>query len=141
MTDLDEVKLELPFEVVMASFESRQEFYSIAQKLLADNKQVRKDHKNLWLRCLAAEGDRDELKSLEPVHGDILPAIGSTVFIHLGGSNSWFQHTVVGYYVWPGPDGDKSLNRVFIRVRDSEGFLNSRLLKDVRTMAQMAKEG
>jgi len=62
VTDLEEVNLTQPYETAMADEESRREFYAAAQALLADNKQVREDHKNLWLRCLAAERERDDLR-------------------------------------------------------------------------------
>lgn len=69
---------------------------------------------------------------LQPVDGDLLPPIGSTVYIHLGRSNQWVAHTVAGYYVWGDLHGDDALQRVFVRVQDASGYENARLLKDVR---------
>lgn len=68
----------------------------------------------------------------EPVEGDLLPPLGSTVLIHLGRSDQWVPHTVVGYYVWGDRKCDPHLHRVFVRVRDADGFLNARLLSDIR---------
>jgi hypothetical protein len=67
---------------------------------------------------------------LEPVDGDLLPPIGSRVRIHLNSQDAWVEHTVVGYYVW----GAKIQfhHRVFVRVVDDQGYLNARLLCDVR---------
>ena len=68
---------------------------------------------------------------LEPVGGDLLPAVGSEVLIHLARSEQWVKHTVIGYYVWGNLDGDPYSQRVFVRVRDADGIENSRLLADV----------
>lgn len=68
---------------------------------------------------------------LDRVDGDCLPEIGSKVMIHLASIDSWIEHEVVGYYAWGDLRGDKNLHRVFVRVKDSDGILNSRLLKDV----------
>lgn len=81
----------------------------------------------------AAPPAAQDVSGLEPVHGDVLPAVGSQVFIHLATPGVWAEHTVVGYYAWPDLDGKESLHRIFVRVRDSAGYLNARLLKDVRT--------
>lgn len=71
---------------------------------------------------------------LEPVYGDVLPQVGDKVLIHLGRSDRWVEHTVVGCYVWKGLGGDDSLHRVFVRVRSADGYLNARMLKDVRPL-------
>ena len=81
------------------------------------------------------------LSCLPPVVGDVLPPIGSKVGIRLGGSDDWVEHTVAGYYAWPDLDGSGWLHRVFVRVKDANGFLNSRLLKDVRIDAALAQQG
>ena len=101
---------------------------------------------------LGVEIERDQLKaenaalrkeslSIDPVGGDQLPAIGSKVLIHLSSCDAWIEHTVVGYYAWGDLDANEHLHRVFIRVRDADGCLNARLLKDVRTYKAMSKEG
>ena len=77
-----------------------------------------------------------ELPPMNPVEGDKLPPIGGKVFIHLSSSDSWVEHTVAGYYVWNDLQGDTTLHRVFVRVRDSAGYLNARLLKDIRLSAE-----
>lgn len=94
----------------------------------------------------AVTAERDRLRKaaepLEPVHGDELPPIGSKVLIHLASCDEWIEHTVAGYYAWGDLDGYEHLHRVFVRVRDSDGYLNARLLKDVRPVgaAIAAKE-
>jgi hypothetical protein len=85
-------------------------------------------------------------EELEPVGGDMLPAIGSTVQIHLARQDAWVDHAVVGYYVWPAQPhqvkGDgRDAHRVFVRVKDSEGYLNARLLSEVRAAAPKPQEG
>lgn len=77
-----------------------------------------------------------ELPPMNTVEGDKLPPIGGKVFIHLSSSDSWVGHTVAGYYVWNDLQGDTTLHRVFVRVRDSDGYLNARLLKDIRLSAE-----
>lgn len=69
---------------------------------------------------------------LDPVEGDLLPAIGEKVLIHLSSSDSWVEHRVVGYYVWGDLGRNTGLHRVFVRVVDSDGLPNARLLRDVR---------
>ena len=70
---------------------------------------------------------------LEPVEGDLLPAIGSKVLIHLARQDEWVEHTVAGYYVWGDLDGrENRRHRVFVRVFSADGILNARMLCDVR---------
>lgn len=90
---------------------------------------------------LKAENEalRRDVAPLDPVGGDRLPQVGSKVFIHLSREDAWVEHTVAGYYVWRSLGEDLNLHRVFVRVRDADGYLNARLLKDVRTPAAMAK--
>lgn len=72
-------------------------------------------------------------EELSPVEGDLLPPIGSKVFIHLARQDEWVEHTVVGYYVWGSPSSVSSAySRVFVRVVDRDGFLNARILMDVK---------
>lgn len=75
---------------------------------------------------------------LEPVYGDVLPQVGDAVLIHLGRSERWVKHTVVGYYVWKDLGGSDSLHRVFVRVKSADGYLNARMLKDVRPVTWKA---
>ncbi|MEE5068625.1 hypothetical protein V2J79_05265 [Pseudomonas alliivorans] len=79
-----------------------------------------------------------EVAALEPVVGDQLPPVGSKVQIHLGSLDAWVDHTVAGYYVWGDLGGNDSLSRVFVRVRDESGYLNARLLKDIRPIVVSA---
>lgn len=90
---------------------------------------------------LKAENEalRNAAAPLDPVNGDQLPAINSKVLIHLSSCDAWVEHTVVGYYAWEDLGANESLHRVFIRVRDADGYLNARLLKDVRAVAARAK--
>jgi hypothetical protein len=53
---------------------------------------------------------------LEPVHGDVLPPMGSRVYIRHGRDDNAHPCIVVGYYAWPDRHGNKSLHRVFVRV-------------------------
>lgn len=69
---------------------------------------------------------------LPPVEGDILPAIGSKVLIHLASQDAWVERTVAGYYVWPNHGLAPRVFRVFVRVRDADGYLNARSLEDIR---------
>lgn len=78
-------------------------------------------------------------EGMEPVEGDLLPPVGSKVLIHLGRQDSWVEHTVSGYYVWPAckhqvKDGEQDVHRVFVRVKDAKGYDNARLLSDVRVV-------
>jgi hypothetical protein len=67
-----------------------------------------------------------------PEHYNLLPPIGKRVSIYLSSNKAWVDHVVSGYYVWGNHGDDKNVNRVFVTVRDSEGYPNARLLKDVR---------
>ena len=75
--------------------------------------------------------------ALDPVEGDILPAVGAKVLIHLARQDAWVEHTVAGYYVWPAlkhqvREGERNAHRVFVRVVDAAGYPNARLLSEVR---------
>lgn len=70
--------------------------------------------------------------TLPPVEGDVLPPIGAKVLIHLASQDAWVEHTVAGYYVWPNHGLVQSVFRVFVRVRDRDGYLNARCLQDIR---------
>lgn len=76
--------------------------------------------------------------ALEPVEGDLLPAVGDTVLIHLSRPDGWFPHRVVGYYAWGDRSGSKSLYRVFVRVVDAEGYTNARPLDAIRRLDKKA---
>ena len=82
---------------------------------------------------------RNAAAPLGPVNGDQLPAINSKVLIHLSSCDAWVEHTVVGYYAWEDLGANEYLHRVFIRVRDADGYLNARLLKDVRAVAALGQ--
>ena len=68
---------------------------------------------------------------LEPVHGDLLPPVGSTVWIRHGRDDDAHECTVLGYYAWGDLGGNRRLSRVFVRVayarRDG---VNARMLCD-----------
>jgi len=76
---------------------------------------------------------------VNPVDGDVLPPVGSKVWIELA-SSGWDEQTVTGYYVWPSHGLDKNVHRVFVRVKDADGTPNARLLADVRTSAQATSQ-
>ena len=78
------------------------------------------------------EASAEPSAPLPPVESDLLPAIGSKVLIHLAREDKWVEHTVVGYYAWDNLRPDPSLHRVFVRVRDDQGYLNARMLGDIR---------
>lgn len=80
---------------------------------------------------LAAAPDNAEQK---PVHGDVLPPVGTDVLIHLASKDAWQAHEVTGYYAWPSLNGSVGLQRVFVCVRDSAGYPNARMLCDVRRL-------
>jgi len=69
----------------------------------------------------------------DPVDGDLLPSVGSTIFIELASSKTWEPHTVTGYYVWGDLGGDEYLNRVFVRCISKQGYSNARMLRDIKT--------
>lgn len=73
------------------------------------------------------------LRTLESVSGDKLPPIGSQVEIHLGRQDAWVCHVVVGYFAWGSHSGKDY--RVFVRVMDNEGYLNARLLDEIRPVS------
>lgn len=74
----------------------------------------------------------EAIEPLERVSGDLLPPVGSVVHIHLGRQDAWVPHTVTGYYAWADLGGSRALQRLFVRVKDSQGYPNARLLQDVR---------
>jgi hypothetical protein len=76
----------------------------------------------------------------EPVEGDLLPAIGSKVFIHLNSLDKWVEHTVSGYYAWKDLGSSPDLHRVCVRVLDSKGYPNARSLSEIRTEAPASSE-
>jgi hypothetical protein len=88
--------------------------------------------KALELKDAELQQAREQVAAMEPVEGDVLPAIGTDVLIHLNSSDGWVKHTVVGYYVWGDHGGNPRLQRVFVRVKDKDGHLNARMLCDVR---------
>ncbi|MFC5548163.1 hypothetical protein [Massilia aerilata] len=84
--------------------------------------------------------DADEARAtqrdvLDPVEGDKLPPVGSKVLIHLARQDAWVEHTVTGYYAWGDLGGNPHLHRVFVRVKDADGYDNARLLSDARPAA------
>lgn len=78
---------------------------------------------------------------LAPVHGDVLPSIGDTVYFKLASSEIWEPYTVAGFYAWQDLKLDPSLHRVFVRGISPTGSENSRLLKDVRRSQSETEQG
>lgn len=78
---------------------------------------------------------------LVPVPGDLLPAIGSRVFIRHGRDNSAHACTVVGYYVWPAVTGGTAsdYHRVFVRlVYEGTTLVNARMLSECWSTQEQA---
>lgn len=80
---------------------------------------------------------RQDAEPLDPVAGDLLPPVRAKVLIHFARQDAWIEHTVVGYYVWGAlshqvKEGEKNAHRVFVRVKDADGYDNARLLSEVR---------
>ena len=79
-----------------------------------------------------AQLDGQPTAEVPPVAGDLLPAIGSTVYFKMASSQLWVKHKVVGYYVRP---LDYWRYRVFVRGVSESGVLNARFLSETRTAA------
>jgi hypothetical protein len=90
-------------------------------------------------------GLNNEPAAPEPVDHDLLPPLGSKVLIHLARQDAWVEHTVTGYYVWPAlkhqvMEGEKNAHRVFIRVKDAQGYNNARLLSEFKPASNRAAQ-
>lgn len=80
--------------------------------------------------------------ALDPVHGDVLPAVGSRVFIRHGRDDDAHACIVTGYYAWPALGGVKHLHRVFVRlVYEGTDTANARLLDECWPTAEAALAG
>lgn len=88
---------------------------------------------SLGWTTLFREGIASVFTRPAPVEGDVLPSIGSKVFIHLSSSDSWVEQTVVGYYAWNSLEKNPGLHRIFVHVVDESNVPNARMLCDVRT--------
>lgn len=76
---------------------------------------------------------------LEKVHGDILPPVGSRVFILHGRDDEAHACTVTGYYAWKDLGGNRALSRVFVRmVYEGTTTENSRLVCECFATAEDA---
>ncbi|WLI32886.1 hypothetical protein [Pseudomonas sp. FP818] len=150
MSEITRGAIGMPFEMAMESELSRRQFHSIAQALLIERDRLRAEVAGLRTGYEAYEQVNAELKAevgklrnaaapLGPVNGDQLPAINSKVLIHLSSCDAWVEHTVVGYYAWEDLGANEYLHRVFVRVRDADGYINARLLKDVRSAAALGQ--
>ena len=77
--------------------------------------------------------------SLAPVVGDVLPAIGSHVFIRHGRDDDAHACIVTGYYGWGDLGGDRHLTRVFVRlVYEGTEIEQARLLCECYPTAEAA---
>jgi hypothetical protein len=81
--------------------------------------------------CVAKWNKRVEF--LPPIEGNVLPAVGSRVLIHLASLDDWVENTVVGYYVLPGLV-DPTQYRINIQVMDDQGYLNARSLDSIKSV-------
>lgn len=78
-------------------------------------------------------------KAGEPVHGDVLPPVGSRVYIRHGRDNDAHACMVTGYYAWGDLGGDKRLHRVFVRlVYEGTDIQQARMLCDCYPTAEAA---
>lgn len=66
--------------------------------------------------ALATQPAPQHATPAEPVHGDVLPPVGSRVFIRHGRDDYAHACTVTGYYAWCDLKGNKRLHRVFVRM-------------------------
>jgi|GEM_PF-3474551 len=83
------------------------------------------------VRMIHSKTSRQPSKPLDAVYGDVLPPIGSRVFIRHGRDNAAHACTVTGYYAWPAHGGDKNVHRVFVRmVYEGTDTQQARLLCD-----------
>ncbi|WP_016711299.1 hypothetical protein [Pseudomonas monteilii] len=78
MTDMDEVNVSLPYELVMIDEASRREFYASAQALLAAINQTKTDHSALWFKFLAMERERDNWKAYSGNQAEKIEALAKT---------------------------------------------------------------
>lgn len=78
MTDMDEVNVSLPYELVMADEDSRREFYASAQAMLAALNQTKTDHSALWFKFLAMERERDNWKVYSGTQAEKIDALAKT---------------------------------------------------------------
>ena len=78
MSDMDEVNISLPYELVMIDEASRREFYASAQALLAALNQTKTDHSALWFKFLATERERDNWKVYSGNQAEKIDALAKT---------------------------------------------------------------
>jgi hypothetical protein len=77
--------------------------------------------------------------ALEPVHGDLLPPVGSRVFIRHGRDNDAHACLVTGYYAWSALDGNPSHPRLSVRlVYEGTDITNARSLGECWPTAEAA---
>ena len=75
----------------------------------------------------------------EPVYGDVLPPVGSRVYIRHGRDDDAHACTVTGYYAWADLGGSNLLHRVFVRlVYEGTTVQQARLLRDCYPTAEAA---
>lgn len=76
---------------------------------------------------------------VERVDGDILPPVGSRVYILHGRDNDAHACTVTGYYAWGDLGGNKRLTRLFVRlVYEGTKTKQARMLCDCYPTAEAA---
>lgn len=90
-------------------------------------------------RLPADDTEGGTARRLEPVLGDVLPPIGSRVFILHGRDDAAHACTVTGYYAWNDLQRDPHLHRVFVRlVYEGTDVEQARMLKDCYPTAEAA---
>lgn len=81
--------------------------------------------------CAGAESVQTTTPALDPVEGDVLPPIGSTVYILHGRDNLAHACTVVGYYAWKSLNKESKDHRVFVRVKyEDQDSYNARSIDE-----------
>lgn len=95
------------------------------------SKEVREEMAAAWAGQAINEALGPMAVPQDPVHGDVLPALGARVWIRHGRDDDAHACTVVGYYVWPSLSNEKNSHRVFVRVvYEGTTTGNARLLSE-----------
>lgn len=81
-------------------------------------------------------------RPLEPIDQDVLPRVGSRVYIRHGRDNDAHACTVVGYYAWPGLGRNKFMYRLSVRlVYEGTDIHQARSLEDCYVSEEAALAG
>lgn len=135
-------------ELHAAAVQARAALASFAKSATIKRQHPKRHAKGLAaLEALTAAlaADLAEAEELEPVYGDLLPPVGSRVYILHGRDKDAHACLVTGYYAWGNLGSDKHLNRVFVRlVYEGTKTTNARLLSECyasEALALAARDG